>query len=93
MLLIITYACISSCCSACHYPFLIHLNINMADKKLIWTKNDQVYAITFPGERTDSTYGTLAAEVDLDFPVGVGDIYPPKEASADTLGAKKATKK
>ncbi|HDR9130803.1 TPA: hypothetical protein QDA91_001900 [Burkholderia vietnamiensis] len=52
----------------------------MADKKLIWTKNGQVFAVTFPGERTDNTYGTLAAEVDIDTPVGVGDVYPPKDA-------------
>ncbi|KVT46721.1 hypothetical protein [Burkholderia multivorans] len=65
----------------------------MADTKFIWTKNGQVFAITFPGERVDSTYGTLAAEVDLDFPIGVGDVYPPKDVPADAAGAKKATKK
>ncbi|OXJ32680.1 hypothetical protein CFB82_20060 [Burkholderia sp. HI2714] len=65
----------------------------MADTKLIWTKNGQVFAITFPGERTDNTYGTLAAEVDIDTPVGVGDIYPPEDARADAAGTKKAAKK
>ncbi|VBI24566.1 hypothetical protein [Burkholderia pseudomallei] len=64
----------------------------MADKKLIWTKNGQVFAVTFPGERTDNTYGTLAAEVDIDVPVGVGDVYPPKDAPAPEA-VKKATKK
>lgn len=64
----------------------------MADTKLIWTKNGQVYAITFPGERTDSTYGTLAAEVDIDTLVSVGDIYPPAEVKPATSkrGAKAA---
>lgn len=65
----------------------------MADTKLIWTKNGQVFAITFPGERTDNTYGTLAAEVDIDTPVGVGDIYPPEDTRADATGTKKAAKK
>ncbi|CAJ6881044.1 Uncharacterised protein [Burkholderia pseudomallei] len=64
----------------------------MADKKFIWTRNGQVFAVTFPGERTDNTYGTLAAEVDIDTPVGVGDIYPPKD-DAVPEAAKKATKK
>ncbi|KVL67354.1 hypothetical protein [Burkholderia ubonensis] len=63
----------------------------MADKKLIWTKNGQVFAVTFPGERTDNTYGTLAAEVDIDTPIGVGDIYPPADApDVPKKGAKKA---
>ncbi|AIO68654.1 hypothetical protein [Burkholderia oklahomensis] len=65
----------------------------MADKKLIWTKNGQVFAVTFPGERTDNTYGILAAEVDIDTPVGVGDIYPPQDAQADAAPTKKAVKK
>lgn len=62
----------------------------MADKKLIWTKNGQVFAVTFPGERTDNTYGTLAAEVDIDVPVGVGDIYPPEDDAPPKKVAKKS---
>ncbi|KWH50721.1 hypothetical protein [Burkholderia cepacia] len=65
----------------------------MADTKLIWTKNGQVFAITFPGERTDNTYGTLVAEVDIDTPVGVGDIYPPEDTRVDATGTRKAAKK
>ncbi|AYX32597.1 hypothetical protein EGY16_32740 [Burkholderia pseudomallei] len=63
----------------------------MADKKIIWAKNGQVYAITFPGERSDNTYGTAVAEVALDFEVSVGDVYPPAE-SAPAPVAKKSTK-
>ncbi|KVO83324.1 hypothetical protein WL21_09840 [Burkholderia ubonensis] len=63
----------------------------MADKKIIWAKNGQVYAITFPGERSDNTYGTAVAEVDLDVEVSVGDVYPPVE-STPAPAAKKSAK-
>ncbi|MDR5879010.1 hypothetical protein [Caballeronia sp. LZ032] len=61
--------------------------------KIILVKHGQVSAIAFPGERIDNTYGTVAAEVPHDHPIGVGDHYPAKDAvPAEPVKAKAGKK-
>jgi hypothetical protein len=61
--------------------------------KIILVKHGQVSAIMFPGERSDSTYGAVAAEVPHDHPVSVGDHYPPKDEAPAAPVKAKAVKK